>query len=213
MNRTILIKKWQIYIITDEVLSQGRTHLEIASATIDAGAMVIQLRDKTASGLRLYNIARDIRELTRERKVAFIMNDRIDIALAVDADGVHVGQQDIPAKQARQLIGPYRILGVSASSLEEALDAEKLGADYLGVGPIFEARSTKADAGSPKGLELITQINDHCHLPIIAIGGINLTNIKDVIRGGASGAAVISAIVSAESIEAETSKFLKAIKQ
>jgi thiamine-phosphate diphosphorylase len=213
MNRNDLIKNWQIYIITDEVLSQGRTHLEIAEATINAGVKVIQLRDKTASGMKLYKIARDIRELTREYKVAFIMNDRIDIALAVDADGVHVGQEDIPAEQARELIGPHRILGVSAGSLSEALDAEKQGADYLGVGPIFEARSTKADAGSPRGLDLINQIHQRCQLPLIAIGGINLSNIKDVIQAGASGAAVISAIVTAGNIEAKTKKFINAINK
>jgi thiamine-phosphate diphosphorylase len=209
MQNRDLIKNWQIYIITDEALSQGRTHLEIAAAAIRAGAAVIQLRDKTASGRVFYETASKLRTMTRESKVSLIINDRIDIALAVDADGVHVGQEDIPALQARELIGPHRILGVSAGILEEALEAEKQGADYLGVGPIFEARSTKADAGLPKGPELIVQIHQYCQLPLIAIGGIKLSNIKEVIHAGATGAAVISAIVSAENIEEETLKFVK----
>ncbi len=193
-------QQWQLYVITDEELSLDRSHAEIAEAAIAGGADVIQLRDKNASSLKLYQAALQIRKLTSEAGIHFIVNDRLDIALAANADGLHVGRDDLPAKVARELLGPERTLGVSASSIEEALQAERDGADYLGVGPVFEARSTKADAGEPKGLQLIKNIHEKCSLPIVAIGGINHENVSIVIEAGAQCAAVISAVVSATDI-------------
>lgn len=192
--------RWRLYVITDEQFGRGRSHLQIAEAAIRGGADVLQLRDKEASGGRLYRVALELRKLTREAKVPFILNDRLDIALAADADGVHVGQEDLPASAARKILGPGKILGVSAETVEEAIRAEGEGADYLGVGPIFEARGTKADAGAPLGLERIAQIRRHCRLPIIAIGGINAENARTVREAGADAAAVISAIVAADDI-------------
>jgi len=202
MNISSAIKNWYLYVITDEQLSKGRSHVEIARAAIAGGADVIQLRDKTASSRKLYEDALAIRKITRDAHVIFIVNDRLDIALAVDADGVHVGQKDVPASVARQLIGENKILGVSAERVEEAVQAEKDGADYLGVGPIFEARSTKADAGEPMGLVLLREIRQKCSKPIFVIGGINRHNAGDTICAGADGIAVISAIVSADDIAA-----------
>jgi len=193
-------EKWRLYVITDEVLSRGRLHVEIAEAAIAGGADVIQLRDKTASTLKLYEAALEIRRLTMNRGVPLIVNDRLDIALAVGADGLHVGQDDLPAPIARRLLGSNKILGVSARSLEEALQAEKDGADYLGVGPVFEARSTKSDAGEPLGLKLIKSVREHCNKPVVAIGGITHSNAFDVIQAGAHCVSVISAVVSAEDI-------------
>jgi thiamine-phosphate diphosphorylase len=120
--------------------------------------------------------------------------------MAVDADGVHVGQDDLPASVARRILGPGKILGVSAETVEEALAAQKDGADYLGVGPVFEARGTKADAGAPLGLDLIARIRNACSLPVVAIGGINAENARSVREAGADAVAVISAIVSADDI-------------
>lgn len=204
------IKKWHLYVITDELLSQGRSHQEIARLAIEGGANVIQLRDKTASSRKLYEAALAIREITEVANVIFIVNDRLDIALAVDADGVHVGQKDLPAPVARRLIGQNKILGVSAETLEQAIQAEQDGADYLGVGPIFEARATKPDAAEPMGLLLLRQVCQHCQVPIIAIGGIDRSNAKEVMEAGARGIAVISAIVSANDVVA-ASRALKAI--
>jgi len=192
--------RWRLYVITDESVSRGRSHIEIAEAAIRGGADVIQLRDKNASGGTLYRVALALRMLTREAKVPLIVNDRLDIALAADADGVHLGQKDLPASVARHIMGPGRILGVSAETLEEALLAEKDGADYLGVGPVFEARKTKADAGEPLGLERIARVRKHCRLPIVAIGGIDAQNARQVRGAGADSAAVISAIVGADDI-------------
>ncbi|MCU0646257.1 MAG: thiamine phosphate synthase, partial [bacterium] len=173
MDLLSMIKNWQLYVITDETLSKGRSHAEIARLASEGGADVIQLRDKSAATRKLYEDALAIRTITRLANVTFIVNDRVDIALAVDADGVHVGQKDLPASVTRQLIGKHTILGVSAETLEQAIQAEKDGADYLGVGPIFEARATKPDAGEPMGLFLLRQVRQKCQVPIIAIGGIN----------------------------------------
>jgi thiamine-phosphate diphosphorylase len=200
MESKIRIPDWKLYIITDKELSKGRSHLKIAEAAIKGGADVIQLRDKTASSRKLFEIAIQIRKITQRAGVQFIVNDRLDIALAVNADGLHVGQDDLPTTVARKLLGPDKILGASAKSIEEAIRAEKNGADYLGLGPIFEARRTKADAGIPLGLQLIKDIHERCSLPIVAIGGINQTNISSVIEAGAQCAAVISAVVSAPEI-------------
>ncbi len=202
MNFSQSAKNWYLYVITDEQLSKGMSHIEIAKAAIEGGADVIQLRDKTATSRKVYKDALEIRKITRDANVPFILNDRLDIALAVDADGLHVGQKDLPAKVVRRLIGDSKILGVSAQTLEEAIQAENDGADYLGVGPIYEARSTKADAGKPRGLALLRQIRQKCSKPIIAIGGITKNNVIEAIRAGADGVAVISAIVSADDIAA-----------
>jgi len=192
--------QWRLYVITDEKASRGRSHLQVAEAAILGGADVLQLRDKEASSGRLYRVAMQLRKLTRDANIPFIVNDRLDIALAADADGVHVGQTDLPASVVREIMGPDRILGVSVDTVEEALLAEKDGADYLGVGPVFEARGTKPDAGEPLGVERIARIRRHCRLPIVAIGGIDAENAGMVRYAGADAAAVISAIGTADDI-------------
>jgi len=176
----------------------------VAEAAIAGGADVIQLRDKEASSGQLYQEALQLRKLTRDAKVPFIVNDRLDIALAVDADGVHVGQSDLPASVVRRILGPGKILGVSVVTVGEAIRAEKDGADYLGVGPVLEARGTKPDTGVPLGVDCIARIRRRCRLPIVAIGGINAENAREVRESGADGAAVISAIVSADDISIAT---------
>ena len=208
MNLRKSISGWRLYVIADEELSGGRLHVKIAEAAVAGGADVIQLRDKKASSRNLYEASLQIRKLTREAGVQFIVNDRLDIAIAANADGLHVGQDDLPTKVAREFLGSNRILGVSARTVEEAIQAEKDGADYLGAGPVFEARGTKADAGDPKGLQLIKNIHDKCGLPIVAIGGINHENVSGVIEAGAQCAAVISAVVSAPNI-ADATRSLK----
>ena len=195
---------WRLHVITDRKTSRGRSHLQVAEAAIAGGADVLQLRDKEASCGQLYQEALQLRKLTRDAQVPFIVNDRLDIALAVDADGVHVGQSDLPASVVRRILGPGKILGVSVVTVEEAIQAEKDGADYLGVGPVFEARGTKPDTGEPLGVDCIVRIRPHCRLPIVAIGGITTENARKVREAGADAAAVISAIVSAEDISRET---------
>jgi len=201
---------WRLYVITDEKVSRGRSHLQVAEAAILGGADVLQLRDKEASGGHLYRVALQLRKLTRDAKVPFIVNDRLDVALAADADGVHVGQADLPASVVREIMGPGKILGVSVDTVEEAIQAEKDGADYLGVGPVFEARETKPDAGEPLGVDRIARIRRHSRLPIVAIGGIDAENARQVREAGADAAAVISAIVAADDI-ADAARRLKRI--
>lgn len=201
---------WRLYVITDPKASRGRSDLQVAEAAIAGGADVLQLRDKEASSGRLYEVALQLRKLTRDAGIPFIVNDRLDIALAADADGVHVGKTDLPASVARKIMGPGRILGVSVDTVEEAVLAERDGADYLGVGPVFEARGTKPDAGAPVGVDRIARIRRGCGLPIVAIGGINAENARTVRAAGADAAAVISAVVSADDI-AHAARRLKRI--
>ena len=201
---------WRLYVITDPKASRGRSDLEVAEAAIAGGADVLQLRDKEASSGRLYRVALQLRKLTRDAGIPFIVNDRLDIALAADADGVHVGQADLPASVVREIMGPARILGVSVNTVEEAILAERDGADYLGVGPVFEARGTKPDAGLPLGVDRIARIRRRCGLPIVAVGGINAENARAVREAGADAAAVISAIVAADDI-AQATRRLKRI--
>ncbi len=204
---------WRLHVLTDRKTSRGRSHLQVAEAAIAGGADVLQLRDKEASSARLYQEALQLRKLTRDAQVPFIVNDRLDIALAVDADGVHVGQSDLPASVARRLIGPGKILGVSVATVEEALRAEKDGADYLGVGPVFDARGTKPDTCEPMGLDCIARIRRHCRLPIVAIGGIDAENARKVREAGADAAAVISAIVSADDISQATRRLKRILEE
>lgn len=207
------INSWNLYLITDEVISNGKSHEDIAREAIRGGAEVIQLRDKTSTSRRLFDTALAIRKLTDDAGVAFIVNDRLDIALAVFADGLHVGQSDLPASVARRILGEDKILGVSAASLDEAIQAENDGADYLGVGPVFEARKTKHDALEPQGLELLTQIRKHCKLPITAIGGINFENAADVVNAGADNLAIISCIVASNNIAEASAEMISLIRK
>ena len=192
-----------IYVITDEQLVPGRTHAQIAKAALEGGAAVIQLRDKHASDEYLIEAGREIRRLTREAGALFIVNDRLEVALACDADGLHVGQSDRPASELRPLL-KGKLLGVSVLNSEQAAKARADGADHLGVGPIF-ATATKADADPPIGLDMIEKTKlGSGGLPIVAIGGINEGNLAEVRRAGADSAAVISAIVCAEDMAAAT---------
>ncbi len=191
---------YDLCVVTDARLSRGRDHVQVAEAAVRGGATMIQLREKEASTRSLVTAGEQLRAMTRGAGVPLIVNDRIDVTLAVDADGVHVGQDDMLAALSRRLIGPGRLLGVSATTLDEALCGEQDGADYLGVGPIFPTGS-KADAAPPMGLDGLAAVAAQVRLPVIAIGGISLENVEAVIEAGADGVAVISAVVSAPDIE------------
>ncbi|MFB3853749.1 MAG: thiamine phosphate synthase [Vicinamibacterales bacterium] len=193
---------WRLYVLTDERLSRGRPHSEVAREAIRGGADAVQLRDKAASGRALFDLAVQIGEMARSAGVPFIVNDRVDIALAAGADGVHVGQDDLPASAARSLIPPTMILGVSATTPDEATAAERDGADYIGFGPVFEARESKPDTIAPLGLELLREVCRACTVPVIAIGGVDRSNIESVMQAGATGVAVISSVVAADDMAA-----------
>ncbi|MGC8873622.1 MAG: thiamine phosphate synthase [Chloroflexia bacterium] len=202
---------WTLYVITDAKLSRGRSHVEVIRAAILGGATIVQYREKEGSTRQLLQEAQALRELTWEAGVPFIVNDRVDIALAVDADGVHVGQEDMPARVARRLMGPGKIVGVSASNLQEALEAEAEGADYIGAGPVF-ATPTKPDAAPPMGLQTLAEICRRVTIPVVAIGGIHEGNAASVVAAGAAGVAVVSAIVVAPDVE-DAARRLRAVVQ
>jgi thiamine-phosphate pyrophosphorylase len=206
--RTLAQRIKGVYVVTDEQLAPGRTHEDIARAALAGGASVIQLRDKMADDRRLIEAGMKIARMASEAGALFIVNDRVEVALACHADGIHIGQEDRPVSEVRRLM-PQSILGVSAATPEEAVRAEREGADCLGIGPIFST-STKPDAGDAVGLERIAEIRAVCGLPIVAIGGISLSNIREVARAGADSAAVISAIVCAEDMTAATAALVAA---
>jgi thiamine-phosphate pyrophosphorylase len=194
------------YFITDENLSLCGNVSDVKAA-IRAGVSVVQYRDKQSETGKLYDEALALRKICRG-KALFIVNDRIDVALAVEADGVHLGQLDMPYQAARRLLGKKKIIGVTAHDLKEALEAWKMGADYLGVSPIFST-TTKLDAGIAGGVELIKKIRAKVKLPLVAIGGITLKNAPQVIAAGADSICAISAVVNSRDPADEMRKFQK----
>lgn len=192
---------FDLYVVTDSGLSRGRTDAETAALAYEGGADVVQLRMKHADGKAMLEQAELIRRKADEMCRFFIVNDRVDIAIASGADGVHLGQDDIPVEVARDLMGESAIIGVSVHDVAEAVAAVEGGADYLGVGSIFNT-STKPDAKQALGLDPILEIKSAVDVPVVAIGGINRGNIQDVIRAGADSAAVVSAVVAQDDVRA-----------
>lgn len=192
---------YDLYIIPDEKIGLGRTHVEIARLAIAGGADAIQLRDKSCTSSELVRIGRTLRGITRESSTLFIVNDRLDVAIACEADGVHLGQGDMRTDVARQIAPPGFIIGVSVSTVEEAVLAEHEGADYVALSPTFSTGS-KPDAGPGHGLDMLRDIRRNVSVPVIAIGGITRENICEVFAAGADGAAIISAVVGASDIPA-----------
>jgi thiamine-phosphate pyrophosphorylase len=176
-------------VITDESMNP----VSLADEALRGGATMIQLRHKTASGRELFSWAQEIRTLCRKYEALFFVNDRIDIALACAADGVHLGQEDIPARIARTIAGETMLVGISATSLEEALKAQKEGADYIGLGHIFPTGS-KEKHHPPLGIETLEKAASILSIPIVAIGGVTLENAPALVAAGADGIAVISAV-------------------
>ncbi len=191
--------KFDLYVITDEAIAGGLTHAEIARQAIAGGADVIQLRDKECGCRELFRIGLILRTITTKTRTLFIVNDRLDVALACKADGVHLGQDDICVGVARQIAPPGFIIGVSVGTVDEAIRAEQEGADYIALSPVFSTDSKK-DAGQGRGLDVLREIRRSVSVPVIAIGGINLDNVHEVITAGADGVAVISAVVGSGNI-------------
>jgi thiamine-phosphate pyrophosphorylase len=193
------------YFITDSELSRAGNSSDVWQA-VACGVEVVQYRNKNAETRQMYEEAVRLREICRDSGSVFLINDRVDIALATDADGVHLGQSDMPCLAARKLLGQERIIGVTVHSLAEALQAESMGADYLGVSPIFQT-ATKPDAGKPAGIRLIEELRARVEIPLIAIGGINHSNAGEVVRAGADGLCAISCVVAKENVRDEILKF------
>ncbi|MBU0759301.1 MAG: thiamine phosphate synthase [Candidatus Omnitrophica bacterium] len=194
------------YFITDAELSKNGNVSDVKNA-IEAGVSVVQYRSKFDDTDHMLEEARLLREICKGKAI-FIINDRVGIAISVDADGVHLGQGDMPYETARALMGKDKIIGVTVHDLKEAIIVEKKGADYLGVSPVFST-TTKKDAGMPCGVELIREIRKKCSIPITAIGGIILDNAREVMEAGADAICAISAVVTRDDVKEEIQKFQK----
>jgi thiamine-phosphate pyrophosphorylase len=203
---------YSLYLVTDRGLSRGRSSLEIVSAAVQGGVTVVQLREKDCSTRDFIEQALTIKEFLKDRGVPMIINDRIDVAQAVKADGVHLGQSDMPLAVAKKILEDSMIIGISAESLQDAVEAEKGGADYLGVSPIY-ATPTKTDTAAPLGLAGLREIHKAVRLPLVGIGGLNRDNAAEVIRSGADGVAVVSAIVAADDPQAAADALKQIIQE
>lgn len=199
---------YTLYLVTDRALAGERDFDDLVGRAVRGGCTLVQLREKDASSGELYERALRLKRVTDYFHVPLIIDDRVDIMLAVDAAGVHLGQSDLPADAARRLIGPDKILGVSARTVEEAEAAESAGADYLGVGAVFPT-ATKTDA-APVSRETLAAICAAVRIPVVAIGGLNVKNIPLLEGSGISGAAVVSAVMGAEDPE-EAARKLKEV--
>ncbi|WP_173472595.1 thiamine phosphate synthase [Eubacterium ruminantium] len=201
-----------LYAVTDRYwLKEGETLYEKTEEAIRGGATFVQLREKKAGKDEIISLGKGLKELCGRYKVPFILDDDIELTLLLDADGIHVGQNDRPAAEVRKLIGPDRILGVSAHSVEEALRAEKDGADYLGVGAAF-ATGTKKDA-SPLSHDTLQAICEAVNIPVVAIGGITEENVSELAGRGVSGVAVVSAIYGQDDVEAAAARMKKLVEK
>ena len=193
IRKGIAQKVTGLYVIIDAQAAQGRDLVELTQAVLRGGAQVIQLRDKLHDKGDVLPVARRIRELCDQHNALLIINDHADLAVACDAHGLHLGQHDLPIEETRAILGPHQIIGRSNALLEEAVESERQGADYLAVGAIFPT-DTKEET-RPAGLKTLEQVKARASVPVVAIGGINIENISQVVQAGADAACVISAVV------------------
>jgi thiamine-phosphate pyrophosphorylase len=191
---------FSVYLVTDRPLAGGRSLVDVVRDAVMGGVTVVQVREKDASVREYLSILRDVKAVLDPLSVPLVVNDRVDVALAAGAAGIHVGQQDMPCADVRRLVGPSRLIGVSVSTPQEAEQAETDGADYLGISPVF-VTPTKTDTPDATGLEGLRAIRKATRLPLVAIGGIHEGNAAGVVAAGADGVAVVSAIMSAQDPE------------
>jgi thiamine-phosphate pyrophosphorylase len=193
------------YLVTQQDLSAGRSTPEVVAAAIDGGVDVVQVREKERSAREQLELAQELREPTAEAGVALVVNDRVDVARAADADGVHLGDDDVPVSVAREQLGEDALVGRSVSTVEAAEEAEAAGADYLGVGALYTTSSKDVDADEQAiGLDVVGDIAAAVDIPFVGIGGVTADNAADVVAAGADGVAVITAITQADDPEAAT---------
>jgi thiamine-phosphate pyrophosphorylase len=190
-----------LYLVTDRGLSLGRSNLDIIRATVAGGVTMVQLREKEATTREFYEEGLKVKEFLGEHNIPLIINDRLDVALALDADGVHLGQDDMPVAVARRILGDDKIIGASVFNAAEAREGEAAGADYLGLSPIF-VTSTKPDLTAEIGIDGIAPIRQAVRIPLVGIGSMNAGNAFKAIRAGLDGVAVVSAICSHRDPEA-----------
>ncbi|RLF35758.1 MAG: thiamine phosphate synthase [Thermoplasmata archaeon] len=198
------------YLVTYSSLSKNGTLFDVKNA-VDAGCKIVQYREKNKSTRDMIKEAEQLKKLCKDRAF-FLVDDRVDVALAVDADGVHLGQNDMPVEIARRLLGDEKIIGLTVHNVEEAVEAEKLGVDYVGLAPVFKT-DTKEDSGEPCGVEMLKKIRDIVSVPIVAVGGINKDNVQDVISAGADGVVAVSSVLQSDDVYQEVCDFIHIIKE
>lgn len=202
----------QLCVITDTVIQNRFTHLELAEQAIRGGADMIQCREKrNLPSKQLLEIALAMNKLCQAKNIPLIINDRVDIALLSDAAGVHLGEDDLPVQEARKILGPSKIIGAGAGSLERALELEQEGADYIGFGHLFPTQS-KAKTGPPKSISELKKICQSVKIPVIAIGGITASNVREALEANPHGIAVIGAVCGAENPETATQQLKAALQ-
>jgi len=187
-----------LYLVTDRGLSLSRPLEKIVEEAVRGGVTIVQLREKNAGSREFYNLAVKLKSLLQKYDVPLIINDRLDIALAADADGIHLGQSDLPSAIVRKILGPHKIIGLSVESLQDAVEANETDVDYIAVSPVF-ATPTKTDTKKPFGLSGVREVIEISKYPCVAIGGINANYAGTIIKSGASGIAVVSAVMSVAS--------------
>lgn len=207
-----LFEALKLYLVTDPVLHGGRGVVPTCREALHSGVRFLQLRDKEASTRDLLNTALELKALCDNFSAWFVVNDRIDVAMASGAHGVHLGQSDMPAGIARSLMGPDAVIGVSARTTAEAVEAAEAGADYIAANLVFST-NTKSGLGEPLGLEMVKELSRASSLPLIAIGGIKPENASSVINAGCAGVAVVTAIMNANSPAEEVEKFLRVLNR
>lgn len=201
---------YTLYLVTDRFDYTDDEFFSIIEEACQAGVTLVQLREKKATTNRFFHLAQKVKTITDKYDVPLIINDRVDICLAVDAAGVHIGDDELPIDVTRSLIGPDKLLGVSADTLERANEAQQLGADYLGIGAVFPS-STKADCETVS-LDIVRQMNDRSALPSVAIGGINQDNIIQLEKTGITGISLVSAIMQADNVSETTGQLLQQVR-
>lgn len=207
-QKKFLLDEIDFYLVTDSELSRKGTLSDVGDA-VESGCKIIQYREKNKNTKEMINEASKIKKICRDNAI-FLVNDRIDVALAAGADGVHIGQDDMPIDIARKLLGAEKIIGLTVHNRDEAIEAEQNGADYVGLGPIFDT-ATKKDAGKGIGPDSIREIKNAVKIPVVAIGGINKENCRNVIESGADSLVAISAIVCSDDVKRETQDFIEII--
>ncbi len=201
---------YSVYLITNRPLCLGRNLLDIVGQAVQAGVNMVQLREKHAATHTFVELAQAVLQITRKASVPLIINDRIDVAQAVDADGVHIGQNDMDCQEVRSLLGPKKIIGLSVDTLEQLHAAKNLDVDYLGIGPVFPT-TTKTDTEKEWGLDGIKQARQCSTHPFVGVGGITEGNAQDVVAAGAHGIAVVSAICSVPSPKQAVTNLQRAV--
>jgi thiamine-phosphate pyrophosphorylase len=207
MNKKQRLSKVNLYLIADKKICKDRRIEDVVLQAIEGGAQMVQYRDKDSSDRDFLETAATLQNICKKRKILFIVNDRVDIASYLKVDGVHLGQDDLPLKIARKILGSTKIIGISAENIEQAKLAEKHGADYVGIGPIFDTPTKNIE--KPIGLEIIRQAKKYLKTPFFPIGGINLGNIPQVIEAGSQRIAIGSAVICTNDVKAATKGLLE----